>query len=80
MRGPGRALRGPVIGLLLRYFGRLRFPYLVAVTATLFVVDLFVPDLIPLADELLLGLVTAILASFKKPRALPDGLSTDSAS
>jgi hypothetical protein len=69
---PGRALRGPVVGLLLRYFGRLRFPWLVTVTATLFVVDLVVPDLIPLADELLLGLVTAILASFKKTPALPE--------
>jgi hypothetical protein len=79
VKSPGRALRGPVIGLLVRFFGRLRFPYLVAVTATLFVVDLFVPDVIPLADELLLGLVTAILASFKKPRALPDADAHDTA-
>lgn len=65
-------LKSPLVALLMRYLGRLRFPYLVLITGTLFVVDLVVPDMIPLADELLLGLGTLLLASFKKPR-LPSG-------
>ena len=65
-------LKSPLVAFLLRYLGRLRFPYLVALTGALFVIDLIVPDVIPLADELLLGLVTVLLASVKKPRVLPD--------
>jgi len=61
-------LRTPLAALLVRYLGRLRYPYLLAVTATLFVLDLAVPDLIPLADELLLGLATVILATWRKRR------------
>ena len=44
----------------------LQFPRLFALTAALFVVDLIIPDLIPFADEILLGLVSAMLASLKK--------------
>lgn len=64
-------LRTPLVALLVRYLGRLRFPYLLAVTATLFVLDLLVPDLIPLVDEVLLGLATLLLGTWKKRRALP---------
>jgi hypothetical protein len=53
---------------LLGYARRLRFPKLLAITAALFFVDLFIPDFIPFADELLLGLVTMILASIKQRR------------
>jgi len=51
---------------LLRYLGRLRFRTLFLLTASLFAVDLVVPDLIPLADELLLGLATLVLGSWRK--------------
>jgi len=61
-------MKTPLIAFLVRYLGRLRFPYLVVITGTLFVVNLFVPDLIPFVDEILLGLVTVLLASRKKPR------------
>jgi hypothetical protein len=37
----------------------------------LFLVDLVVPDLVPLADELLLGLGTLLLASWKKRKDTP---------
>jgi hypothetical protein len=46
----------------------MRFPILFAIAALLFLVDLVVPDVIPLVDEILLGLATAILASWKKRR------------
>jgi len=46
----------------------MRFPWLVAVTAALFLADVLVPDLIPLVDEMLLGLLTVILASLRRRR------------
>ena len=65
---PSPVLRGPLVALAIRYLGRLRFPYLAAITGTLFVVDLIVPDFIPLADELLLGLATLLLTMIKAPK------------
>lgn len=64
-------MKGPLVAFLLRYLGRLRFPYLVLITGTLFVINLVVPDLIPFVDEILLGLATVLLGSFKKDRQLP---------
>jgi hypothetical protein len=46
---------------------RLKFPQLLVVTAVLFAVDLLVPDLIPFADEILLGLATALFALWREP-------------
>ena len=34
--------------------------------AVLFVLNLFIPDVVPFADEIIMGLVTAIMASLKK--------------
>ena len=48
--------------------GRLRFPRLFLLTSVLFVVDLLVPDMIPLADEILLGLTAALLSQIRRPR------------
>jgi hypothetical protein len=49
-----------------RWAGRLRFPNLLALTAGLFFLDLLITDLIPFADELLLGLATAVLAMWRE--------------
>jgi len=51
---------------LLRFAAGLRFPRLVLLAAVLFVLDLLIPDAIPFADEILLGLLALILASIKK--------------
>jgi hypothetical protein len=51
---------------LIAFLARLRFPALFAVTALLFILDFFIPDMIPFADEILLGLGTALLGSWKK--------------
>jgi len=56
---------------LIRYVEGLRFPYLVALTAALFVINLVVPDVVPYVDEILLGLVTLILSRLKRPGASP---------
>jgi len=52
----------------LKYATELRFPKLLVLTLVLFGIDLVVPDVIPLADEILLGLVAALLATIKKKR------------
>ena len=59
-------MRGPVVALVRRLVGRLRYPRLLALTAALFVIDLIVPDVIPLADEVFLGLVTMLLATRRR--------------
>jgi hypothetical protein len=66
-----RTPRAAVVGWLLGRLTRLRFPTLFAVSAVLFLVTLVVPDAIPFADELLLGLATALLAAWRK-RGAPE--------
>ena len=61
------ARSGPV-AVLVGFASRLRYPTLTALVALLFVADLFVPDAIPLADELLLGLATAALVAWKREK------------
>jgi len=51
---------------LIQYASQLRFPKLLALTAVVFVIDLIFPDVIPFADEILLGLITLLLAVLKK--------------
>lgn len=57
----------------LRWAGRLRHPTLFAITAVLFGLDLLIPDLIPFADELLLGLGTLLFANWKNRKLPPAG-------
>ncbi len=59
-------MANPVLAPLLGFLGRLSYPRLFMITAALFVADLIVPDFIPLADEVLLGLGSLLLANFKK--------------
>jgi hypothetical protein len=58
-----------LIGPLLAWAGRLRFPWLLALTATLFGVTLVVPDPLPFVDEILLALGTLLFANLKRRRA-----------
>jgi hypothetical protein len=55
-----------IIAPLIAYLAKLRFPALFAITAVLFILDFFIPDAIPFADEILLGLGAALLGSWKK--------------
>ena len=48
------------------FAARLRFPQLFLLTAALFVLDLLIPDLIPLADEVLLGLLTMLFGTWRR--------------
>ncbi|HZR83577.1 MAG TPA: DUF6116 family protein [Candidatus Binatia bacterium] len=56
------SLAAPILG----YLSRLRFPTLFLVAAGLFVADLLVPDMIPLVDELLLGIAALLLGRLRK--------------
>ena len=56
---------------LLQWASGLRFPRLLALTVGLFVLDLLIPDLIPFADEILLGLLALLLGSLRKRSAVP---------
>jgi hypothetical protein len=55
----------PLLAPVMRWLSRLSYPRLFLVAAVLFVVDLVVPDFVPLADEILLGLGTLLLANWK---------------
>lgn len=54
-----------LLNRLMQFAAGLRFPRLLAVTAALFILDLIIPDMIPFADEILLGLLSLLLASLK---------------
>ena len=60
-------------GMLLAFASRLRFPWLFALTAGVFLLDLFIPDAIPFVDEVMLGLATLLLGSWRKRRQPPPG-------
>ncbi len=63
--------RGVIPALIARFAGKLRFPQLFAFTGTLFLLDMLIPDLIPFADEMMLGLLTLLLGMWK--RQVPAG-------
>jgi len=51
---------------LLGYLESLRFPWLLLVTAALFLVSVLIPDAFPFIDELVLALVTVVLGRLKR--------------
>lgn len=64
-------MASPLLAPILGFASRLRFPTLFMIVAALFLFDLVIPDFIPLLDEIMLGLTTLLLASWKN-RKLPD--------
>jgi hypothetical protein len=62
----GKMARGGLVGVLLRWAAGLRFPYMFGLTALLFALNLFIPDVIPMADEIIMGLVAVLLANLRK--------------
>ena len=65
---PGKLLRAGIPAAFLRWASGLRFPVLFFVTLLLFGVNVFVPDVIPFVDEILLGLGALLLANWRKRR------------
>lgn len=60
--------RIPIISAILAFAEGLRFRRLFLLIGALFLADLVIPDLVPLVDELLLGLMTLLLGSWKRQR------------
>ena len=58
--------RFPLVAAILSYAANLRFRPLFFITASLFILDLLIPDLVPFANELMLGLLTLLFGSWKK--------------
>lgn len=61
-----------LIAMFLAFANKLQFRNLFLIILGLFVADLFVPDFIPLIDEIILGLLAIILANWKKERRQED--------
>lgn len=59
-------MTNPLTQRLMQWFGRLSFPRLFLLAATLFLIDTAIPDFIPFIDEILLGLGTLLLARLQK--------------
>lgn len=55
----------PLLLPFLAWARKLRYPALFKITAAVFLLTVVVPDPIPLVDEILLGLGTLLLASWK---------------
>lgn len=62
----GKVARGGLAGVFLRWASRLRFPYIFLLMSGLFILNLFIPDVIPLVDEIIMGLAAVLLASLRK--------------
>jgi len=62
----GKIARGGLAGAILRWSSGLRFPYIFLLMTVLFVLNLFIPDVVPFADEIIMGLLAALLASLRK--------------
>jgi hypothetical protein len=56
----------PIVAFLLARLRGLRFPALAAIAGGLFLLTLVVPDPLPFADELLLGLLALLFANWKR--------------
>ena len=60
--------KATLLAPFLGYAKKLRFPWLFGITVTLLIVDLMIPDMVPFADEALLGFAALLLASLKNRR------------
>lgn len=58
-----------IVPVLLSFANGLKFRQLFFIVAGLFVLDLLIPDMIPMIDEILLALLTIILANIKKEKS-----------
>lgn len=61
----------PFLNPVMRRLGRLSYPRLFMLAAALFGLDVIVPDFIPFADEILLGMATLLLANWKRRKTDP---------
>jgi hypothetical protein len=55
----------PLTALINRLIPGIRYPWLFAILAGLFTIDLVVPDPVPLLDEVVLAVLTFLVASWR---------------
>ena len=65
-------MANPLVAPIIGFLGRLSFPRLFILAASLWALDMVIPDFIPFIDELLLGIGTLLLASFRKRKDSKD--------
>lgn len=61
-------MTNPISRRVLKFAENLRFPQLFAITATVFALDVLIPDMIPFADEILLGLGSLVLGNLRRDK------------
>jgi hypothetical protein len=62
----------PLGSVIARFIDKLESPRLFKLAAALFLVNLVIPDPIPLLDEILMGIATLMLARRKRGPGPPD--------
>ena len=67
-------MANPLLAPLMRFVSKLSYPRLFLLTATLFVIDTLVPDIVPFADEILLGLGPLLLANLRGRKSRDDDI------
>lgn len=50
---------------------RLKYPWLLALTITVLVIDLLIPDFVPFIDEIFLATMTAVFTLWRERRQVP---------
>ena len=63
--------------LVTRFAAGLRYPTLFKLVGLLFVLDFFLPDLVPFVDEILLGLGTLLLGALRTRKRRPGVIAGD---
>jgi hypothetical protein len=66
-----------LFGQLLGRLAQLRFKNLFLIFAALLIADLVIPDFIPLIDEILLGILTIMFWSWRKPKNPANALDNE---
>lgn len=66
-----------LVGQILQRLGQLRFRNLFLIFAALLLIDLAIPDFVPLIDEILLGILTMIFWSWRKPPGMTKVIDPD---
>ena len=64
-------MANPILAPVLRWLGRLSYPKLFALAATLFAISVVVPDPLPFVDELLLAMGALLISRRKRKPAAP---------
>jgi hypothetical protein len=61
----------PATGPIMGFASRLRFPTLFFITLGLWAINMVLPDPLPLIDEIVMGLLTLMLATWKNRKEPP---------